>query len=201
MASIAPNHSIATGTAPVGASQTELVARLFEQAARLRLAQITVGIGLFRCQECLGEWVAGEDERHVSGCTVGEMLGTLKEILDPTGAIRAEMEPHERSSAGSDQAAGVAGGDRSRDAFEYGEPWEPTADYDPRDSHVWIRDVSSGWVLGGYARQARRALACVNFCAGISDSLLARLIPLREIGIGAAGKGADALLGDKGGAR
>lgn len=189
----APIHS--AGADPVHDKRDELLARLIYHASCLANSQVQNGLGLMHCEECEAEWLIAEPERHAGGCRVGVIRETLQSLRDAYPRQIAE-----RSSAEpADQAAGAAV-ERHLQHAEYGEPWN-------------LRTRPNGWNTASSDRFGAvceglnlglicRAIACVNYCAGVPNETLASLIPLRELVAGdALGAGVDALLGSKGGAR
>lgn len=183
-------QSIAAGVAPVDTRVDALLGQLIAHTSTLICSRITYALGRYLCEECRAEWVSGESPTHQRGCATGDVnrvLGDLAEAL----AERA-CTNRERSSAEPAHDAGAAAEERSRGAFDYGEPWEDHGGgiVGTRGDEAFL-EIEPGFVP--------RIIACVNFCAGISAETLQRLIPLRETGIESAGAGTDALLGKKGG--
>ena len=181
------------GDASVDDERDALLARLLYHASSLAHSRVQNGLGLMHCEECEAEWLLSEPERHVKGCRVGNVRETLQALCD---AYPRQIS--ERSSAEPvDQDAGAAGEQRPARG-EYGEPWGFTRPY-IMVAHMHAADGL--WLASGGFRGIARAVACVNFCAGISTEMIRSLIPLREMGIGSARSRVDELLSRKGGAR
>ncbi len=199
MASITP-QSIPAGTDPVSASREQLVAQFIGLAGRLRSSRITTGLGLNHCEECQGEWLVSEPERHASGCLVASLAAAGRELVIHESARLAGDKPDERGSAELVEGAGAAVEERPRFACEYGEPWSIFGGGLGIMPEPMVQNSDGHWVGGGLLDAMTRAVACVNFCAGVPTEELERAKPMGERRA-APGAGVDALFGTKGGAK
>ncbi len=197
MASITP-QSIPAGTDPVSSSLEYLIGQFIGVAGRLRSSRITTGLGLNHCEECQGEWLVSEPERHASGCLVASLAAAGRDLVIHESARLAGDKPDERGSAELVEGAGAAVEERPRFACEFGEPWGCVQCQGPHGAYIATRD---GVWVGGYRRQVmRRVVACVNFCAGVPTEDLEKTRPMAEE-LRAQGVSIDGLFGGKGGAK
>lgn len=174
----------------------QLLARLIYHASSLANASIDNGLGLMHCRECHAEWLISEAERHVEGCRVGNVRATLQALTRAYPRLTSAEE--RRSAEPADCAAGTAG-ERPCAGADYDEPWRYGRHATVVTDLPGLIGQSGSFVPASSDRIYERIVACVNYCAGISNEMLASLIPLRELGIGTRRRGVDALLGEKGG--
>jgi hypothetical protein len=157
---------------------TSLVCLLIHTARALARSQITIANGFDRitmCAACGAQALAGPELRHSPTCLSAEVTSIIERMWHSFS-----ITPNRREVLASDAGKSCAGGDDERHPrSNYSEPWQFRIGSEPGTFELIDADnCTRAKVSGRYLERrevTERIVACVNYCAGNSTELLAKL--------------------------